>query len=217
MPDFSENEEMYLKRIFEIHNESPADIVKNTRLSEKMGISPASTTEMIQRLSEREMITHIPYRGFRLTPEGFQLAASIKRREVLLQILLSDIVGFQGDVGEVACKMVHAVGKELETALDRLLGYPQTAPDGSSIPSMHRDFHEIGVGTLLPIEKLPEGYSSSVELIIANASEKITIREAGVSVGSEITNLGGKLTCSGNSLEFSREIGMKILARVNSL
>ena len=217
MTDFSENEEMYLKRIFEIHSESPGDIVKTTQLSEKMGISPASTTEMIQRLSEREMITHIPYRGFRLTPEGFQLAARIKRREVLLQILLSDIVGFQGDVESVACKMEHAVGKELETALDRLLGYPQRAPDGSSIPSMQRDFHKIGIGTLLPIAKLPEGYSASVELIIVNEPEKVTIGEAGVSVGSEITNLGGKLTCSGSSLGFSREIGMKIMARVSSL
>ncbi len=217
MPEFSENEEMYLKRIFELHSESPGDIVKTTQLSEKMGISPASTTEMVQKLAEREMITHIPYRGFRLTPDGFQLAARIKRREMLLQILLSDIVGFQGDVEDVACKMEHSVGKELETALDQLLGYPQKAPDGSSIPSMKRDFHEIGVGTLLPIGQLPEGSSASVELIIANQSEKITIREAGVSAGSEISNLGGKLTCSGISLEFSKEIGMKILARVNSL
>ena len=60
MPEFSEVEEMYLKTIFEIHSDTPGEIVKTTKLAENMGVSAASVTEMIQRLSQREMITHIP-------------------------------------------------------------------------------------------------------------------------------------------------------------
>ena len=86
MSEFSEIEEMYLKTIFEVHTESPGEIVKTTKLADLMGVSPASVTEMIQRLALREMITHIPYRGCRLTTDGFQLAARIKRREGLLNI-----------------------------------------------------------------------------------------------------------------------------------
>ena len=65
-------------------------------------------TEMIQRLSSRDMVTHIPYRGFRLTPSGFQLRCKDKEEEILLEILLRDVIGFEGDVHEVACKMEHA-------------------------------------------------------------------------------------------------------------
>ena len=94
MSGFSEIEEMYLKTMFEIHSDNPAAIVKTTQLAEIKGVSAASVTEMIQRRSSRDMVTHIPYRGCRLTPSGFQLAAKIKRREILLEILLTDAVSY---------------------------------------------------------------------------------------------------------------------------
>ena len=149
MTGFSEIEEMYLKRIFEVHSDTPDAIVKTTQLADIMNISPASVTEMVQRLSERDMVTHIPYRGCRLTPSGFQLAARIKRRECLLEILLGDVIGYKGDVKEVACKMEHAVGEELEATIDMLLGFPEKAPDGSRIPSVDRSFEQSGIGSLL--------------------------------------------------------------------
>ena len=61
MSDFSEIEEMYLKTMFEIHSDNPAAIVKTTQLADIKGVSAASVTEMIQRLSNRDMVTHIPY------------------------------------------------------------------------------------------------------------------------------------------------------------
>ena len=63
MPELSEFEEMYLKRMFEMHSDQPDAIVKTSMLAELMGVSAASTTEMIQRLSGRELVTYIPYKG----------------------------------------------------------------------------------------------------------------------------------------------------------
>ena len=80
MSELSEFEEMYLKRIFEAHSKDPSQIVRTTRLAELMGVSPASTTEMIQRLSASDYVTYIPYKGCRLTSEGFTHASRIKRR-----------------------------------------------------------------------------------------------------------------------------------------
>ena len=151
MSDFSEIEEMYLKTMFEIHSDNPAAIVKTTQLADIKGVSAASVTEMIQRLSNRDMVTHIPYRGCRLTPSGFQLAARIKRREILLEILLSDVIGYDGDVHGVACKMEHAVGADLESTLDSLLGYPEFSNEGKRIPSVERDFETTGISSLLPL------------------------------------------------------------------
>ncbi len=217
MSEFSEIEEMYLKTIFEVHTETPGEIVKTTQLAELMGVSAASVTEMVQRLSQREMITHIPYRGCRLTTEGFQLAARIKRREGLLEVLLKDVIGFKGDVKGVACKMEHSVGIELEETLDRLLGYPETTVGGSRIPSIERDFDTLGVGTLLPLGRLPEGASALVEMIVANDVESITIKDCGLGVGESILVSSDTIISNGKIIELSDSISMKILARITSM
>ena len=217
MPEFSEIEEMYLKTIFEVHTESPGEIVKTTQLADLMGVSAASVTEMVQRLSQREMITHIPYRGCRLTTEGFQLAARVKRREGLLEVLLKDVIGFKGDVKAVACKMEHAVGIELEETLDRLLGYPENTVGGGRIPSIERDFDTLGVGTLLPLGRLPDGSSAVVEIIVTNDVESITISDSGLGVGVPVSVSGSAITSDGNVIRLSDSISMKILARITSM
>lgn len=217
MSEFSEIEEMYLKTIFEVHTDTPGAIVKTTQLAELMGVSAASVTEMVQRLSQREMITHIPYRGCRLTPDGFQLAARIKRREGLLEVLLTDVIGFKGNVKEVACKMEHAIGSDLEATLDRLLGYPEKTVEGALIPSVERDFETLGVGTLLPLARLPEGSISVVEIIVSNGVESITMRDCGLGVGSVVSIEDGVITSDGNHFDLSEGISMKILARIRSM
>jgi DtxR family Mn-dependent transcriptional regulator len=163
------------------------------------------------------MITHIPYRGCRLTTEGFQLAARVKRREGLLEVLLKDVIGFKGDVKAVACKMEHAVGIDLEETLDRLLGYPETTVGGGKIPSIERDFETLGVGTLLPLGRLPEGSSAEVEMIVANDVETITINDCGISIGAPISVSEGKITTGGMEIGLSDGISMKILARITSM
>ncbi|MEC7708749.1 MAG: metal-dependent transcriptional regulator [Candidatus Thermoplasmatota archaeon] len=217
MAEFSEIEEMYLKTIFEAHAESPGEIVKTTKLADLMGVSAASVTEMVQRLSKREMVTHIPYRGCRLTTEGFQLAARVKRREGLLEILLEQVIGFKGDIKGVACKMEHAVGIELEETLDRLLGYPETTLEGARIPGIERDFEALGVGTLLPLKNLPEGSSGVIELIVANDVESITIRDLGIGIGTLVSVSDSVIDSDGNIIELSDNISMKILARITSM
>ena len=217
MSDFSEIEEMYLKTIFEMHSDNPAAIVKTTQLADNKGVSAASVTEMIQRLSSRDMVTHIPYRGCRLTTAGFQLAARIKRREILLEILLTDVIGFEGDVQEVACKMEHAVDSDLESTLDRLLGYPEFSIKGTRVPSVMRDFENIGISTLLPISKLPANSSATVELIISSDTEAVTIAETGLMLGSVIETSADARICDGNPLSISDTLSMRILARINSI
>ena len=143
MSELSEFEEMYLKRLFEAHVDKPSAIVKTTQLAEMMNVSAASTTEMIQRLAGRDLVTHIPYKGCRLTPEGFQQAATIKRREGLIEILLTEVIGFEGDVLEAACKIEHAIDEDLELALDRMLGYPERTPSGERIPVIERHLEPV--------------------------------------------------------------------------
>ena len=214
MVDLSEFEEMYLKRIFEIYDSEPSTIVKTTQLAKLMEVSNASTTEMIQRLSDRELLTYIPYKGCRLTPEGFKIAARIKRREGLLQILLSEVVGFEGDVDEAACKMEHDMSPELEEAIDRMLGYPERAPDGTKVPVIERNLDLSPKKYLLPLSYLPVGSTSKIEIIALDNTDQKTLEGMGLEVGTIITKEKEGVRFQEKTLKLSESLMKKILTRM---
>ena len=214
MFDLSEFEEMYLKRIFEIYDSEPSTIVKTTQLAKVMEVSNASTTEMIQRLSDRGFLTYIPYKGCRLTPEGFKIAARIKRREGLLQILLSEVVGFEGDVDEAACKMEHDMSPELEEAIDRMLGYPERAPDGTKVPVIERNLDLSPKKYLLPLSYLPVGSTSKIEIIALDNTDQKTLEGMGLEVGTIITKEKEGVRFQDKTLKLSESLMKKILTRM---
>lgn len=213
MNELSEFEEMYLKCMWELHSEKPDNIVKTTVLAESMGVSPASTTEMIQRLSSRELVTYIPYRGSRLTSEGFSIAARIKRRQYLLEILLSDIIGFTGDANLAACRLEHSIDDELEASIDRLLGYPNRTLSGHRIPVVEREVRPFERNILLPIANIPEGNIGSVEIIAVNGPEAITLEKIGLSIGSSVEKTQGNLLLNGKPILISESLQKRILIR----
>ena len=214
MSDLSEFEEMYLKRIFEAHFAEPGEIVRTTKLAELMEVSPASTTEMIQRLSVRDYVTYIPYKGCRLTSEGFKHASRIKRREELLKILLTDVIRFDGDVDSVACKIEHSIDENLEASIDRMLGYPERNKDGVMIPTVDRSMITSTTNILLPLSALPEETPSIIELINSSGVAIKTLENAGIKIGNSIIKKSNKFYCDGSEIAFSRELSFKIIVRV---
>lgn len=214
MSDLSEFEEMYLKRIFEAHSEEPGEIVRTTKLAVLMEVSPASTTEMIQRLAVRDYVTYIPYKGCRLTSVGFKHASRIKRREELLKILLADIIRFEGDIDTVACKIEHIIDEKLEASIDRMLGYPERNKDGIMIPTVDRKMIISTTNTLLPLSALPEETPSIIELIYSSSVAIKTLENAGVKIGNSIVKKSNKFFCEGSEITFSRELSFKIIVRV---
>ena len=217
MAELSEFEEMYLKRLFEAHVDKPDAIVKTTQLAEMMDVSPASTSEMIQRLAGRDLVTHIPYKGCRLTPEGFQRAARIKRREGLIEILLTEVIGFTGDVSEAACRLEHGIDDELEAALDRMLGYPESTPSGERIPLIERRVEPVRSGFLLPISALPSGSSATVELIVMDATDARTLEVAGLGLGTKVQSTEDGLFCGDYRLQMSKPLLLRILVRTEEV
>ena len=213
MSELSEFEEMYLKRIFEIYDSEPSTIVKTSQLADIMSVSNASSTEMIQRLSERGLLTYVPYKGCRLTPIGFNTAARIKRREGLLQILLTDVIGFDGDVDAAACKMEHNMSIALEESLDRMLGYPKQTPAGNKIPSIKRSVKPISEGLLLPISFLPIGSSATIEVIALQPTDVKTLELSGLGVGSRIEVREEGVYSNGQQIVISEAIMKRILSR----
>jgi len=213
MNELSEFEEMYLKRMWELHSKQPDAIVKTTVLADSMSVSPASTTEMIQRLAGRELVTYIPYRGSRLTSEGFAIAARIKRRQYLLEILLSDIIGFTGDIVVAACGLEHSISDELEASIDRLLGYPVRTSSGQRIPVVQREVLAFENNILLPVANIPKGKGGFVEIIATNGPDKISLENIGLKTGTRIDRTENGIILNGTIIEISQPIQKKILVR----
>ena len=214
--DLSDFEEMYLKTMFEIHSENPAAIVKTSMLAESMGVSAASTTEMIQRLSGRDLVTYIPYKGSRLTSEGFAIAGKIKRRQLLIELLLTDIIGFDGDVSSVACEMEHAVNDDLEASIDRLLGYPEHSHLGDRVPQISRQFNPDVKSPLLPISNMPEGSSGIVEFIALPGQDIKTLDNQQISIGANISKDKNSVNVSGTPVLLSESLAKRILVRLEA-
>jgi len=205
---------MYLKRMFEIHSEQPSAIVKTSMLAESMGVSNASTTEMIQRLAGRDLVTYIPYKGSRLTAEGFAIAGKIKRRQLLLELLLTDIIGFEGDVNSLACEMEHAVTDELESSIDRLLGYPEYTHSGERVPQISRQFQPEVKSPLLPISNMPEGSNGVVEFIALSGQDIKTLENQQISVGEHISKTPTSINVGENPVLISDTLAKRILVRL---
>ena len=214
MNELSDFEEMYLKRMFEIHSEQPSAIVKTSMLADSMGVSDASTTEMIQRLAGRDLVTYIPYKGSRLTAEGFAIAGKIKRRQLLLELLLTDVIGFEGDVNSIACEMEHAVNDELEASIDKLLGYPEYNHLGEKVPQISRQFEPDIISPLLPISNMPEGSSGVVELIALTGQDIKTLENQNISIGVNVTKTLSTTYVSGSPYLFSEDLAKRILVRL---
>ena len=214
MNELSDFEEMYLKRMFEIHSEQPSAIVKTSMLADSMGVSDASTTEMIQRLAGRDLVTYIPYKGSSLTAEGFAIAGKIKRRQLLLELLLTDVIGFEGDVNSIACEMEHAVNDELEASIDKLLGYPEYNHLGEKVPQISRQCEPDIISPLLPISNMPEGSSGVVELIALTGQDIKTLENQNISIGVNITKTHSSINVSGSPYLFSEDLAKRILVRL---
>ena len=188
MENLTEFEEMYIKRIYEVHAHSPDAIVRTSQLAELMNISSASVTEMIQRLANRDLVTYIPYKGCRLTPSGFHHGACVKRRQLLLEILLSDVLGINEDITEIACRMEHAIDSTVESAIDRSLGFPAKTPDGKKIPVIGRDIDEEHRNPIVALDDLPLESSFEVVMVICPPSELPALESAGVTPGATMYN-----------------------------
>lgn len=133
MPNTSA-EENYLKAIFKIAEKEPGPVLTNA-LAAAMGTSAASATDMLKRLSEKQLVAYEKYRGVTLTTEGRRISTELIRRHRLWEVFLVDKLGFAWDeVHDLAEQLEHVQGETLCDRLDGFLGHPRFDPHGDPIP-----------------------------------------------------------------------------------
>ena len=208
-----EFEEMYLKTLYEFYVEDPQQPIRNSRIAEALGVSQAASSEMVQRLAGKGILYHIPYRGSTLTEAGVEAAARIKRRECLMEVFLIRMIDYKGDVKAAACRLEHALTDDLESAIDRLLGYPESTPDGEIIPTVSRHIEPITNSMLLPLHALPIGMSGEIELLVLEGADTRTLEGLGIVVGSNIQSTGNGFSLNGQRIEITPALASRILVR----
>lgn len=126
--------ENYLKNIYHLSTGNSV-LVSNKQIASAMGISPASVTEAIRKLSKMDYVIYEKSYGIRLTSEGLKNALSIIRRHRIWETFLAKELGFGWDeVHEIAEELEHVKNDKLIAKLSMVLGNPIYDPHGDPIP-----------------------------------------------------------------------------------
>ncbi len=127
-----EQVEEYLEAIYDIAGTEGA--AKTTTIAKCLKVAPASVTEALQNLAEKNLVNYEPYRGASLTGDGKKIAETIKRKHRLLEVFLADVLHInRAKVHDEACRMEHTISEDTENALCRMLNAPARCPHGSPI------------------------------------------------------------------------------------
>src|SRR4051794_41861843 len=77
--------EDYSKAIYALQTQSGVDVTTNA-LADRLGITPASASNMVKKLDALGLVEHVPYKGFRLTKAGERGAPEGLRHHRLLEL-----------------------------------------------------------------------------------------------------------------------------------
>jgi DtxR family Mn-dependent transcriptional regulator len=156
------SEENYIKVIYHLSLVSPKGVNTNA-IAGMLDTKASSVTDMMKKLSDKDLVSYQKYQGVTLTEKGFHSAKMIVRKHRLWEVFLVDKLGFSWDeVHEIAEELEHIKSEQLINKLDAFLGFPAADPHGDPIPDakgvikkiekqllseveIHASFHCVGV------------------------------------------------------------------------
>lgn len=176
------SEENYLKTIFKLSGDEGV-AVYTTDLASRMDMSSASVTDMLQKLSQKKLITYKKYQGVTMTSSGKKAALSVIRKHRLWEMFLVEKLNFGWDeVHAVAEQLEHVQSEKLIEQLDKFLGYPQADPHGDLIPDSNGKFP---VRKSIPLSALSAGDIAAIAGVIDhNPAFLRYLEKIGFSVGA---------------------------------
>jgi DtxR family Mn-dependent transcriptional regulator len=144
--------EDYSKAIFALESRSHEPVPTNA-LAERLCITAGSVSAMLKRLDELGLISRVPYRGVRLTPDGRRLALEIVRHHRLIESFLAESLGMPWDRVHAEAEILeHVLSEDLEQLIALKLGNPTVDPHGDPIPSADLELDERSTRTMESLE-----------------------------------------------------------------
>lgn len=160
----SYTEENYLKALLKLsfQNEDKPEAGTN-EMAAYLGVKPATATDMLKKLKEKELVTYKKYGKILLTDAGKKNGIAILRKHRLWETFLYEKLDFSWDeVHEVAEQLEHIQSAKLVDKLEELLNFPEFDPHGDPIPKANGEI-PIVVRTLL--SELKAGDTCSVAAV----------------------------------------------------
>ncbi|MCH8568074.1 MAG: metal-dependent transcriptional regulator [Balneolales bacterium] len=169
----SESQEDYLKHIFLLSEKSDENVSANA-LAERLKVKPASVTNMLKKLSELSLIEYVPYKGASLTSSGELIALEVLRHHRLLELYLSEMMGYSWDeVHEEAEKLEHVISERFEAKMAEQLGHPTHDPHGDPIPDQNL---KLPSGpAIYPITSLKAGVTGAITRVLTQDKDTLNM------------------------------------------
>ncbi|MBA3350649.1 MAG: metal-dependent transcriptional regulator [Actinobacteria bacterium] len=182
----------YLKALYlETENEHRliGEAVSTNAIAQRLSLSAPSATNMLKKLHEMGLVTHVPYQGSALTEAGQRVALELVRHHRLLEAYLVDALGVPWDeVHKEAEILEHVLSEELEERIDAGLGHPTSDPHGQPIPTREG---AMPARTERRLSDLEERESSTVAWVSDNLPEVLRyLAVIGIRPGVELRIVG---------------------------
>jgi DtxR family Mn-dependent transcriptional regulator len=179
--------EDYVKAIYKLSLDNKR--VTPSLVAEHLGVSSAAVTKMVKKLQELKLVRYIRPKGLSLSPAGEKIALEVIRHHRLLELYLTEALGYSWDeVHQEAEKLEHVISENFEERIEKLLGYPTHDPHGSPIPT--RD-GRVETRDLEVLAELGPGDKGVIRQVSDGDAEMLAfLGELGMYPGTQIEMLG---------------------------
>lgn len=215
----SYTEENYLKIIY--HLSEISNPVLTNAIAERTQTKAASVTDMIKKLSDKELVNYVKYQGVTLTEKGKTTAINIVRKHRLWEVFLVDKLNFKWDeVHDVAEELEHIQSNLLVERLDEFLDFPRVDPHGDPIPDKNGNFAELA---FIKLSKLKPTDKGTITGVSEHSSTFLKhLEKLGLTLGKrieiiEVLEFDGsvELLVESQKTNISREVAKHILITKN--
>lgn len=193
-------EENYIKAIYRL-SEGGMKAVLTNEIAESMSTRAASVTDMVKRLSNKNLISYEKYYGAKITREGKSQALSVIRKHRLWETFLVNKLNFSWEeVHDLADQLEHIQSPLLIERLDEMLGFPTDDPHGHPIPDKDGKVHN---QRLIPLLETAVNKKSVVRSVKDGSTSLLQyLNKIGIYIGATIVIL--------NKIEFDSSLELLI-------
>jgi DtxR family Mn-dependent transcriptional regulator len=119
--------EDYLKTIYAAQGEA-GESVTTCALAERLGVAPATVTNMLKRMAKEDLVHYHAYQGVTLTGSGRQQAQQVIRRHDLVERYLMEVLDLSPDQAHTQAESwEHVLSEALTGRIERVLGVKSKA------------------------------------------------------------------------------------------
>jgi DtxR family Mn-dependent transcriptional regulator len=156
-----------------------------SRVAEMLGVSRASTGEMLKRLEAEGLVERGEHKEAILTPSGRVRAEKVVRKHRIIERLLTDFMGYTAAESHVyADELGDTFTDDMIERIDEKLGHPQRCPHGWPVDT---DFEQAENLELAPLSGLAAGDRATIVRLAEHDGELLHwFYDQGLAPGTDI-------------------------------